>query len=140
MFDIAGSQKTDDLTVVLEQVMADVDTVSADRSEPDEFEDDETKSTKDNHFPDISPGAGVHDLNQQPRISPLEQTPPPRRRRTRQKHERGRGHGRGRAAWGTRLRKLRNYTLAVAFFILMAFLLFIMREGFSAGLFGITFN
>ena len=128
--------ETDDLLVVIEQIMADLATVSTDASQPDELEEDETRSSEeDTPSLDITPGAGIHDLRQQPAISPLEQTTaaPPRRRRTHQKHEQGRSRS-------TRLRKLRNYVLAVVFFILLGFVLYIMREGLNAGFLGITIN
>ena len=147
--------ETDALLVVIEQIMADLVTVSTAASQlgefedseirsiavstgaaqPDQSEDSEIRSTKNDLPSKISPGAGVYDLKRQPSTSPLDpaKTTAPRKRRTRQK-------GQGRTRRSTRLRTLRNYVLIMVFFILLSVLLYVMREGLSAGFLGITIN
>ena len=71
----------------------------------------------------VSPGAGVEALGRQRQVSV---TPPPtgtRRRRV----TRGR----------SRLKRIRNYALALVLFALIAFTLWLVRESLSAGFFGI---
>ena len=125
--------ETDDLLVVLEQVLIDLATVSveAPQSDIENIEGDDPKEQiKTELGPNITPGAGAS--------SPLERTPAtaapaPRRRRSNKK--------RGRTLRGTRIRRLRNYALMMVFFVLIASLLYAMREGISGGfLAGMTIN
>ena len=132
--------ETDDLLVVLEQVLVDLAILSEETSQSSSPDSEEEKDPIDAELgPDIVPGAGVFDLQRQRTSSPLET--PAVTATTTTRRRRGRSKKRGRALRGTRMRRLRNYALMMVFFVLIASLIYAMREGLNVSyLAGITFN
>lgn len=133
--------ETDELLVVLEQVLLDL--VSAGQSRQRAFEGYAPEDTGSVYAPpvldeelplpsDVVPGAGIHDLSHRPRASvsassPLVDHGPKKRVRKKKKHRNRSG--------GT-FKRVRNYALILVFFFSIATLIYMVQQGLNLGYFG----
>jgi len=131
--------ETDDLLVVLEQVLVDLSVLSVESSDAENAKADDLEQNSGTELgPGITPGAGIYDLSRQPTSSPLETTPGAMATHRRRRSGKKRGRSR-KTLRGTWIRKLRNFVLIIVFFLLTAFGIYVTRSNFGEGFAGITF-